>query len=106
MPCGSAGMDGVTIYSGSKGAGEGGEKTGGRPLAPAVHSCQNTVIQPIPIKGFSMRCSALLWALLILPVFLTACEGIKSEAKYPANRRAGSKDIVYHGERETIFGEG
>lgn len=54
-----------------------------------------------------MRRFAALFLPLVMPVLLlAACEGIQSEAKYPANRRAGSEDIVYHGERESIFGEG
>jgi hypothetical protein len=52
------------------------------------------------------RLAVSLAALCLFPVLLTACSGIKSEAKYPANRGAGSEDIVYHGERESIFGEG
>ncbi len=53
-----------------------------------------------------MRRFAPFYLLLVLPAFLAGCGGIQSEAKYPAGRGPGSKDIVYHGERESIFGEG
>src|SRR5688572_6674832 len=52
-----------------------------------------------------MRRSGYLLALALLPLFLNACSGIKTEAKCP-DRRPGDDDIVYHGEREGIFGKG
>jgi hypothetical protein len=44
-------------------------------------------------------------ALLLLSFGLTACESVKTEAKYPT-RRPGDADLVYAGERESIFGKG
>jgi hypothetical protein len=47
-----------------------------------------------------------LFALFIMPLGLTACEGIKKEAKYPTghDRQTTGGDI--YGERETIWGKG
>ena len=36
---------------------------------------------------------------------ITACAGIKSEAKYPT-RGGGDEDLVYSGERKSVFGQG
>lgn len=46
---------------------------------------------------------------MFVAVFLTtglvSCKGVKTEARYP-DRRSGDGDLIYHGERETIFGKG
>lgn len=35
---------------------------------------------------------------------LSGCKGVKTEARYP-DRRSGDGDLIYHGERDTIFGK-
>jgi Domain of unknown function (DUF3576) len=60
---------------------------------------------PIFSVTYVLRVFAL-FALLIMPLGLTACEGIKKEAKYPTghDRQTTGGDI--YGERETIWGKG
>ena len=47
-----------------------------------------------------------LFALLPALLLLSACESVKTEAKYPDRRQGDGSETVYHGEREGMFGKG
>jgi hypothetical protein len=61
-------------------------------------------ITRLVIEDFRMRLKTVFALCLIAP--LAACQGVKTEAKYPHNRQPGQNDIQYAGERQSIFGKG
>jgi hypothetical protein len=96
------------IYSGLVPQGEGGLNIRFA-LALSGGYCQNTGHSKSSKKGVLMRgvdVALKMFAVLVVAGgLLSACEGVKSEARYP-DRRSGDGDLIYHGERDTIFGKG